>query len=105
MGWLGFWQYLEAGIALMVTSITTIRAVFTAHKARKGKQASSKSLASAAAHSKEGTTNTFTGNKKQYRDSLQPSEFILVQKEVELSYTPRTPSIVEAPRSTDTSTI
>ena len=30
--WLAFWQYLEAGIAIIVTSVTTLRTVFTAQK-------------------------------------------------------------------------
>ena len=33
--WLAFWQYLEAGIAIIVTSVTTLRTVFTAQKKSK----------------------------------------------------------------------
>lgn len=96
--WMAFWQYLEAGVAIIVTSITTIRTVFTARKQQKSKvSAPSESTSSTSRDkSRQQDTNTLLSEEENLSASITEPDKIMVQNSWHVTYIQEEPRDCEA---------
>ena len=86
--WLAFWQYLEAGVAIIVTSITTIRTVFTARKQQKSKEPAPSDFSSDAcgSNNRQQDMNALSSDEENLSASTAEPSKIMVQNSWHVSY-------------------
>lgn len=89
--WLAFWQYLEAGIAITITSVTTMRTVFTARRAAKKTHESNSRLYASATHKSKASARvmeTFGDAEEESHLMVEPTppSRIMVRETWRVSY-------------------